>query len=195
MLLLTNCVNNSFLLSLFGWAQLRMTTFGPSFPGFPTGPLTPGSPCLNNKSHVIKRIISQEYFRILYCIEQSVPSTVPFLPLCPRLLARLATPSPPFVREARGLWSGTRCRHSVSTGETGGKSGGTVKISSSWTRALRFCPLLCHVPWVEDTTPTDTKYSLNVCGAEIMWSHQRRLQEHPSSRWVVNFVKLIDCDI
>lgn len=172
-----------------------MSTFGPSFPGFPIGPLTPGSPCLNNRSHIIKNVYSQEYVRILDCIEQSVPSAVPFLPLGPGLLARLAIPSPPSAREAREPWSGTRCRRSVSTDQTGGKSRGTVRISSSWTRAPPFCPLWCHVPRVEDTTPADTKCSLNVCGAEITQSHQRRLRERPSWRWVVNFVKLIDSDI
>lgn len=75
------------------------------------------------------------------------------------------------------------------------KSGGTEKISSSWTAAQHYCPLLCHIPWVEDKTPTDTKCSLNVCRAEIMWIHQQCLQECLSSRWMVNFVKLIDCDI
>lgn len=94
-----------------------MSTFGPSFPGFPVGPLTPGSPCVNNKSPVIRYITPQERFRLLYCGEQSVPSAAPFLPPSLRLLARPASPSPPSVPEARGPWSGTRCRHSVSTGE------------------------------------------------------------------------------
>ncbi len=45
-----------------------------------------------------------------------------------------------------------------------------------------FRPLLCHIPWVEDKTPTDTKCSLNVCGAEIMWTHQECLRECLSSQ-------------
>lgn len=93
-----------------------------------------------------------------YC----APSAAPFLPPSLRLLARPATPSPPSVREAQGPWSGTRCRHSVGTRERGGKNGGTVKTSSSWTPAPRLCPLLCHVPWVEDMTLTDTK-SVSKC--------------------------------
>ncbi|TNN62951.1 hypothetical protein EYF80_026831 [Liparis tanakae] len=38
------------------------------------------------------------------------------------------------------------------------KSGGTDKISRAGA-ALHFCPLLSHIPWAEDKTPNDTKYS------------------------------------
>lgn len=111
---------------------------------------------------------------------------VPFLPPCLLLLALQGTHYLPSVQEALGLSSGTHCRHSARTGAAGSKSGGTEKISSSWTAAQHYCPLLCHIPWVEDKTPTDTKCSLNVCRAEIMWIHQQCLQECLSSRWVVN---------
>lgn len=62
------------------------------------------------------------------------PSLPPSLPL----LALHGTPSLPSVQEAPGLSSGTRCRRSARAGEAGSKSGGTEKISSSWTGALHF---------------------------------------------------------
>lgn len=132
-----------------------------------------------------------------------VPNCLPMLMSCSYLFSHQAFYS---LRSGGALLSllsrqpwDSRLAHTAgilpAQAKAGSKSGGTDKISSSWAGALHFRPLLCHIPWVEDKTPTDTKCSLNVCRAEIMWTHQECLQERLSSRWVVNFVKLIDCDI
>lgn len=117
-------VNDSCLLSVFCWAQLRMPTFGPSFPGFPIGPLTPGSPCLDNKSDVMKCINSQEFFRIPRCIEQSICGT--FSPTKPSAPWSPADPFSPFCPGSPGtlVWHTLQafCQHTRDRRQRGWRS-------------------------------------------------------------------------
>lgn len=108
--------------------QSCLPTLGPSFPGFPMGPLIPGSPCSQHSVHLRPRDKRSEkkaltsdtrrirFFTTFYTappLIAAISFLAPFLPAGRLALVLRWAPSLPSVLAGLGLWSGTRCRHSA----------------------------------------------------------------------------------